>query len=512
MPYLLGIDVGTQSLRACLFDVSGRLVTEASQGYPTSQPRPGWVEQEPADWLDALENTVSRVVKESGVPPEEILALSYGCTSCTVVAVDEAGQALRPGIMWLDERARHQAECITETHHPVLGFGGGRESKESPQWMLPKALWLAVNEPQLFAEARWLVEQTDFLTFHLCGRWTVSRSCAAAKWHYVSHLGGYPHSLLAQLGYPQLVEKWPADVLPVGAPLGPVSPAFAQATGLSPHTLVVQGGVDAHAGMVGVGALEPGDMALVIGTSSCHMAQAREPIFADVWGPYAEALADGTYTLGGGQSTTGTIMQWLRELCGPERFSHEALDQQAAAVPPGSEGLVALDFFQGNRTPFKDPLAKGAVWGLTLRHRPAHLWRAFYEAVAFGTRAILENLERYGYRVDRLLAAGGGTKSPLWMQIHADVSGRPVELTESEQPGALGAAIWAGLGVGLFPDYAEATRRMVRRGRIFTPDERVKEEYEFYYRQYLETYRRLGPLMAEVAGFEENREKRGTGR
>lgn len=512
MPYLLGIDVGTQSLRACLFDVTGRLVGEAVERYPTMHPRPGWVEQDPADWLGALQTSVARVVAESGVPAAEVAALSYGCTSCTVVAVDETGQALRPGIMWLDERARHEAERITATGHPVLRFGGGREGKESPQWMLPKAMWLASHEPETFTRARWLIEQTDLLTFHLCGRWTVSRSTAAAKWHYVSHLGGYPASLLAQLGWEHLAVKWPADVRPVGAPLGPVTPAFAQATGLSPRTLVVQGGVDAHAGMVGVGAFAPGDMALVIGTSSCHMAQAAEPIFADVWGPYAEAVADATYTLGGGQSTTGSIMQWLRDLYGLERFSHEDLDRLAAALPPGSEGLVALDFFQGNRTPFKDPLAKGAVWGLTLRHGPAHLWRAFYEAVAFGTRAILENLECHGYRVERLLAAGGGTKSPLWMQIHADISGRPVQLTESEQPTALGAAIWAGLGAGVFADYGEATRSMVRLGRVFSPDAGLADEYGFYYRRYLETYQRLGPLMAETADFEEEREKRGAGR
>lgn len=508
MPYLLGIDVGTQSLRACLFDLEGRLVAEAIARYPTKQPEPGWVEQDPQDWLAALTASVAQVMK-CGIPAEEVVALSYGCTSCTVVALDEVGQPVRPAIMWLDERARREAERISATKHPMLKFGGGREGKESPQWMLPKAMWLAEHEPEVFARARWVVEQTDFLTYHLCGRWTVSRSNAAAKWHYVTHLGGYPRELLAQLGCDCLRDKWPAEVLPVGTRLGVVSPAFAAATGLSPRTSVVQGGVDAHAGLVGVGALEPGDMALVIGTSTCHMAQAKEPVFADVWGPYAEAVRDDTFTLGGGQSTTGSILQWLRDVFGPERFSYEELDRRAGALPPGSEGLVALDFFQGNRTPFKDPLAKGAVWGLTLRHGPAHLWRAFSEAVAYGTRAILDNLDQHGYRVNRLLAAGGGTKSPLWMQIHADVSGRPVQLTESEQPTALGAAIWAGLGVGLFKDYGEATRAMVRQGRMFVPDETTREAYDFYYHQYLETYHQLRPLMTETARFEEKRESGG---
>ncbi|MGE5623733.1 MAG: FGGY-family carbohydrate kinase [Methanocella sp.] len=505
MPYLLGVDVGTQSLRACLFDLAGRLVGEAVVGLETKQPAPGWVEQDPEDWLEALTAGVAKVVGESGVRPDEVAALSYACTSCTVVALDVEGRPIRPAIMWLDERARHQAERITATGDPVLKYGGGREGRESPQWLLPKAMWLAEHEPDVFSRAYRVVEQTDFLTYHLSGRWTVSRSSAAAKWHYVAHLGGYPHDLLARLGCSRLAEKWPAEVAAVGTRLGIVSPAFAAQTGLSPQTLVVQGGVDSHAGMVGVGALKPGDMALVIGTSSCHMAQAAEAVFADVWGPYDGAVEDGTFTLGGGQSTTGSIMGWLRDIFGGESLSHGELDRRAAALPPGSEGLVALDFFQGNRTPFKDPLAKGAIWGLTLRHTPAHLWRAFYEAVAYGTRAILDNLDQHGYRVDRLLAAGGGTRSPLWMQIHADVSGRSVQLTESEQPTALGAAIWAGLGAGVFRDYGEAVGRMVRQGRLFAPDQATREVYEFYYRQYLETYRCLQPLMAETAGFEENR-------
>ena len=503
--YVLGIDVGTQSLRACLFDLEGLLVAEASAAYPTAQPHPSWVEQDPQDWLHALIQSVAAVVQQSGVPPSAIAALSYACTSCTVVALDAAGRPLRKALLWMDERARHEADRITALGHPALRYGGGREGKESPQWMIPKALWLAAHEPAVFQAARWIVEQTDFFTFQLTGRWTASRSNAAAKWHYAAERGGLPVDLLEALGCPAIGSKWPQEVLAVGTPLGRISPAFAQATGLAPETLVAQGGVDAHAGMVGVGALEPGDMALVIGTSTCHMAQSKQPVYADVWGPYAEAVADGLFTLGGGQSTTGSIMQWLLERIGGKQASYEQMDALAAQVPPGSEGLLALDFFQGNRTPFKDPLARGAVWGLTLRHGPEHLWRAFYEAVGFGTRAILENLGQEGYRVRRLLAAGGGAKSALWMQIHADASRCPVQLTLCEEPTALGAAIWAGVGAGLFRSAGEAAASLVRLGRLFTPDPAVAQLYDRYYRLYLETYQRLKPLMAEMVEIEEQR-------
>lgn len=502
MPYLMGIDVGTQSLRCCIFDLEGKLIRGASRPYPTYQPRPGWVEQDGQDWLHALAGAAQEAVRESGVRAEDIVALSYACTSCTVVVLDDDARPLRPAIMWMDERAWRQAERISASLHPVLRYTGG---KESPQWMLPKAMWLAENEADVFRRARWIVEQTDLLTYHLTGRLTISRSNASAKWHYATPLGGWPRDLIRDLGLEALMTKWPEEVLPVGTPLGTVSEAFAQATGLSPRTLVVQGGVDSHAAMVGVGAIREGDMGLIIGTSTCHMAQSSTPVFADVWGPYPEAVADGVFTLGGGQSTTGSIIQWLLENVGGGHASYEQMDELASRVPPGSEGLVALDFFQGNRTPFKDPLARGAIWGLTLRHGLQHIHRAFYEAVAYGTRAIVDNLEDHGYHVKRFLAGGGGAKSRLWMQIHADVTRRPIELSTTDEPTALGAAIWAGIGAGIFNDYFDAAARMVHHGTVLTPDENAGRVYDFYYSQYIETYRRLRPLMEAVGKYEEQR-------
>jgi len=507
MSYLMGIDVGTQSLRTCIFDLQGRMIAEASRDYPTQRPRPNWVEQDPRDWLAALSHSVREALRKSSLNPSKVVAISYGCTSCTVVALNEEGEPLRPALLWMDERARHEADLVTATGDPVLKYAGGREGKESPQWMIPKAMWIRDHEPEIFAKARWIVEQTDFFTFHLSGRWTISRSNAAAKWHYVQSYGGLPHALLERIGFSSLKAKWPSEVVSVGTKLGTISRSFSQATGLSPDTVVAQGGVDAHAAQVGVGALKPGVMALVIGTSTCHMAQSEVPIFADVWGPYDGPLKEDVFTLGGGQSTTGSIMQWFLQNILGDQFSHEQMDFLASEIPAGSEGLIALDFFQGNRTPFKDPQARGALWGLTLRHGPAHIWKAFYEAVAYGTRSILENLATYGYPVEKLVAAGGGSKSRLWMQIHADVSGRPIQLVGNEEPTALGAAIWAGIGSGLFRDYEEAVARMVHPGEILFPDRARKEIYDFYYQIYIKTYQQLRPLMAEVSDFEEKREE-----
>ncbi len=498
MAFLLGIDVGTQSLRACLFDLAGNLIYSSTRKYPTFHPKDSWVEQNPEDWRQALILTVRDVVSNSGVNTAEIKAVSYDCTSCTVVVLDEVGQPLRPAIMWMDERAWQEAETITKLGAACLKYTGG---VESPQWMIPKALWLSRHEPEVFARARWIIEQTDYLTLLLTGRVTASISNASAKWHYALPLGGWPHDLLADLRFTQLLEKWPQEIRPVGASLGHLCPEFAQATGLSLETVVVQGGVDAHAAMVGSGALREGDMALVIGTSTCHMAQSTKPIYADIWGPYPDAVEEGMYTLGGGQSTTGSITKWLLENYAPPGTSFAELDHLAEQIPPGSEGLVALDFFQGNRTPFKDPLARGAIWGLSLRHGLAHIYRAFYEAVAYGTLAILDRLDESGYHVKQLFAAGGGAKSRLWMQIHADVTGRPVQLLGTEEPAALGAAIWAGIGCNLFNGYSDAVGQMVQTKETLYPDINNKQVYRFYYQKYLETYYALRPLMHEAGEY-----------
>jgi ribulose kinase len=279
--------------------------------------------------------------------------------------------------------------------------------------------------------------------------------------------------------------------------VGPLAPAVAAVTGLAPATLVVQGGVDAHAAMLGLGAIEPGDLALVVGSSTCHMALSPTPVFADIWGPYPDAVVEGTFLLEGGQTATGSIVQWLIGLAGPagdteaRTLAIEALEAEADRLPPGSEGLLVLDHFQGNRTPYKDPHARGALVGLTLAHSRAHLLRGIYEGVAFGTRQVLENLTAHGFALRRLFAGGGGARSALWMQIHADVLGRAVHLAESPEAAALGAAIWAALGAGCFRDYRDAIRRMVRVRHVVSPTSAAREVYDVYYAKYVEAYRCL---------------------
>ena len=505
MTYLIGVDVGTQSVRSCLFDLDGGVVASASRPLATTFPKPAWAEQDPEAWWRGAVETLKEVLQVSRVNPREIEALSYDCTACTVVALTEDGTPLRPALLWMDERAHAEAEEVSAVAHEALRYCGG---KISPQWMIPKGRWLEAHEPAPFAKARWIVDETDFFTLRLTGRMTASLNNATAKWNYVRSLGGWPADFLRAARAETLATKWPADVVPVGRALGRIQEGVAREVGLSPATIVAQGGIDAHAGEIALGAVGPGDLALILGSSTCHMAQSPTPVFANIWGPYPDALVEGMFTLEGGQTATGSILQWLVERFGSEAVAqaksrgqdvYAYLDGLAEAIPAGSEGLLVLDYFQGNRTPYKDPLARGSVVGLTLKHTLAHLYRAVYEGICFGTRQILEDMAAHGFRLERIVAGGGGAKSRLWTQIQADVLGCPIHLPRDKETMALGAAIWAGLGAGIFKTYQEAIDRMVHIERAVAPVAERRAVYDTLYRQYVDLYPAVRSTMHSLA-------------
>ena len=505
-PYVLGIDCGTQSLRTIICDLTGNIVASAAQEYPVEFPQVSWAEQRAEDWWEAAKATCAQCLQQSGLKADDIVGLSIDGTSCTVVVTTRDGAPLRPVILWMDQRAHQQAERVTATGHQMLKYVGG---SESPEWMLPKALWLKENETEVYEKADLIIEGTDWLMFRLTGQWAASLCNVTCKWNYASVEGGWAEDMLAQVGLDDLMGKWPENVLPMGALAGHLTPAAAADLGLKPGTPVAQGGIDAYAAMMGLDVVKPGRMALVMGSSTCHMALAAQGIFGThVWGPYPDALLPGTWVLEGGQTATGSIVKWFKDsFAQPEqqraqkegRSPYEVLDEEAAAIEPGCEGLVLIDYFQGNRTPLRDPLARGMLWGLSLKHSRAHLHRAIYEGTAFGTRHILEDLKQGGYQAEAIYACGGGAKSRLWLQIHADICNVPMLLTKVPDATALGTAICAAVGAGLFDSVEEASAQMVTVTDQIEPNEQLKDAYGFYYDKYVRTYPQMADLMHEVA-------------
>ena len=493
--YLLGLDVGTQSLRAAIVDLRGRTVAYGVASIDTTYPRPTWAEQDPEQWWAAARTAVGKALVEGNVRSDQVAGLGLSCTACTVLACAADGSPLRKSLLWMDQRAHREAAEIAATGDPVLRYVSGRVS---PEWMLPKALWLKRNEPDLYHRAGRIVEGTDWLMHRLTGDWTLSLNHVAVKWNYARPDGGWPRAMMAAVGLDDLLDKWPARIVPLGQGGGTLAPDAAAWLGLATGTPVAQGGIDAYLGMLGLGATGDGDVAVVIGSSTCHLAQSAAGVFGSgAAGCYPDATVEGLYTLEAGQTATGSILDWYRRhFAGREQAEadrrgvnvYEVLDAQAAATPPGADGLVVRDDWQGNRSPHKDPLARGAILGLSLAHGPGHVFRALYEATACGTRQILEDAAAHGLRVGRIVLGGGGCKSALWLQIHADILGRPVHLTREPESCALGAAMAAAVGAGLFPDFAAAAVAMVALDRVVEPDPSNRAAYDALFATYRRAY------------------------
>ncbi len=505
-PYVLGIDCGTQSLRAALFDLRGNMLASDTHPYPIDYPQVGWAEQNPEHWWQAVRVTVPDVLRTAGVNPLDVAGVSIDGTACTVVVCDRDGVPLRPAILWMDQRAHEEAAEVTATDDPVLKYAGG---PVSPEWMIPKAMWLKKHEPEIYERAKIICEGTDWLMYRLTGRWTASLNAATCKANYATPEGGWPERLLRTLDMVELLERWPQDVLPMGEKQGEVSLRAAEETGLALGTPVGQGGIDAYAAMLGLAVVHPKRMALVMGSSTCHLALCAEARFgSNVWGPFPDAVIKGTWVLEGGQTATGSIVKWFADnfACREQveakkrgRSQFDVLDELAAQVPPGAEGLVLLDYWQGNRTPLRDPLARGVIWGLSLRHGVGHVMRAIYEGTALGTRHILETLAAAGFTADGIYACGGGTRSDLWLQIHADACQVPLYLTEQPEATALGTAICGAVGAGLFDSLTEASEQMVRVTREIEPNELWASTYDTLFERYVATYQRMKDLMHEAA-------------
>ncbi|HQK92997.1 MAG TPA: FGGY-family carbohydrate kinase [Armatimonadota bacterium] len=506
-PYVLGVDCGTQSLRSALFDLAGNPVAQAVEGFETTYPQVSWAEQNPEDWLRAMTHTVRDCLSQAGIRPEDVCGIGLDTTACTPVAVDDHGTPLRPALLWMDQRAHREAAVLSATGHPILRYAGG---PVSPEWGIPKSLWLKANEPETYRRAARIVDCSEFLTFHLTGNWVASLNTLTCKWNYARPDGGYAGDLLESLGLADWRTKYVQDVRPVGDRAGELTPIAAERLGLNAGTPVAVGGIDAYMGMIGLNVVEPGRMALVMGSSTCHMCLCAHGVFgSNVWGPFPDALTLGAWVLEGGQTATGSIVKWFADgFCGTYAAEAKArgqsiyalLDAEAARVPIGSEGVVCVDYFQGNRTPLRDPLARGALWGLGLRHGPGHILRAIYEGTAFGTRHIVEDMAAAGFSPTEIYACGGGARSRLWLQIHADACGLPITLTEVQEAAALGSAILGAVAAGLFPSIPEAAAQMVRTTDRVEPNAANRAEYDFYFDKYVRTYPALKDLMHEVAG------------
>lgn len=509
-PYLLGVDYGTESVRVGIFDREGSPLSLASSEYTLRHPRPGWAEQDPDEWWSSLVAAAREAVHSSGVTPGSISGISVDATASTVLAMDKKDRHLSPAIMWMDVRASDQASRISETGDSALKYSG--YGAVSAEWGLPKALWIKENEPEIYRDAARICDCTDWAINRLTGEWSSSINVVSTKYYYDRATGGYPESLYTKVGIEDVLDKFPPSVMDLGEVVGGLRREAAEELGLQAGTPVAQGALDAYSGALGLGVVEPGKLALITGSSHVMIGQATDPIYGQgLWGAYTDALIPGQYTVEGGQASTGSIVAWFKnsfagdakveaERCGTDPY--EVLNEMARDVPAGSDGLVVVDYFQGNRTPYSDPLVRGMVWGLTLGHGPGHLFRAILEGICYGTEHIFRTMRECGFEPQETVVAGGPTKSDLWMQMHADISNLPISMTRmgSDAP-VLGSAMLAAVGAGVYPDISTAAEKMVHTSETIEPNPERHEEYQFYVDRYVETYPQMKELMHKTVRY-----------
>ncbi|MBV9785066.1 MAG: FGGY-family carbohydrate kinase [Acidisphaera sp.] len=516
---LLGIDVGTGSARAGVFGLDGTMLAQASRPIRLWRPSPDLAQQSSAEIWAAVCAAVREATAAAGPHATKGIGINATCSLVVLdvagrpVSVDPAGapeQGVPAGapeqdvIVWLDHRAGEQADRINATGHPVLRYVGGRISLEMET---PKLLWLKEQHPAAWAQAAHFFDLPDFLTWRATGSLSRSLCSTVCKWTYLGHESRWDESFFRVAGLGALADEGFArigqTVLAMGEPVGAgLSSAAAVELGLPPGTPVSSSAIDAHAGGLGViGAVLDGPVdlrrriALVGGTSSCHMAVSPEPRFVPgVWGPYFSAMVPGQWLNEGGQSATGALIDHLVQThaayatvaeqasrTGRHVFAllADRLDALAADSAPArlTAGLHVMPDFHGNRSPRADATLRGMISGLKLSATAddlALLYLAAVQAVAYGTRHIIETMNQAGYMIDSIMACGGGTKDRVFLREHADATGCRVVLPREPEAVLLGAAILGGVAGGCFPGIAEAMAAMSRAGEVIEPAQGVQ--------------------------------------
>ncbi|MCT7377109.1 FGGY-family carbohydrate kinase [Chelativorans salis] len=500
MSLVLGFDLGTGSVRAGVYDVDGgTMLGGAEERYATSFPRPGWAEQQPEAWWTALLSAGLRAVEAAG--RREVAAICVAATASTVVACRADGTPVYPAILWMDCRAAGEACETGEAYHPVMAYSGGEDAAE---WLVPKAMWLKRHEPEVFARAEVICEAIDYINYRLSGEWAASRMTAACKWNYDSAAGRYVPELYESFGVGALADKLPVRVVPVGAPLGRLRTEIAAELGLASAPLLVQGGIDAEMGMLGAGTTEPGSMLIVAGTSVAHLTHIDEQrALPGFWGPYPNALIDGLWLVEGGQVSAGSILDWLTgTIFGLDEVGHHALIDEAARLSPEETGLMVLDYWMGNRTPYRDAGLRGAVLGLSLGHGRAQIYRAAVDAVALGTINVVRTLENEGVKIERVVMGGGICHNPLWLAATVDALGRPVHLVRKANLSLIGTVASAACGLGLYPDLASASRSLAAGTEAMMPEPERTAWYDAALGRYDALTGTLAPVLHRLSATE----------
>ena len=494
-PLLLGIDVGTSSVKAVLLDLRGNLRAACQAEYPLHHIRPAWVEQDPEDWWQATCAAIREALAKVPHGPERVLGLAVSSQAPTLLPLDRSGRPLRPAMIWMDRRAEAEAASLTEQLgaaeiHRITG------NRPDAFYVAARLLWLRNHEPEILKGAWQFVQVNGYINYRLTGRLAMDPAHAVLLQmrHYAS--GAWSEALCSACGVEPA--QFP-EVIEAAAVQGEVTVAVAEATGLRAGTPVMAGTVDSPAAALEAGVAEPGIAVEMTGTSTVVIMPNDRGLTEPALIAMPHVLP-GIHLLLGAMVSSGGCLRWFRDqLAQPEARAaieegadaFDLLTQQAAQVGPGSDGVIFLPYMMGERSPLWHTNARGVFFGLSLATRKAALVRAILEGAAFALRHNVEVAERAGAEVREMRSVGGCSRADLWNQIKADVLGRPLLLPRTSVGSPFGAAILAGMGAGAFADVRKSLLEMVQIGRRFEPNQANHERYSETYQVYRDIYEHL---------------------
>ena len=503
--YLLGVDIGTYSSKGVLVEAdSGEVVSEHVIEHSLSMPKPGWVEHDPDQiWWGEFVSICQAVLAKPGHAPEQIKGVGVSGIGICALPVDAFGNPLRPAILYgIDTRTSEEIAFLEKEL--------GRENifKHSATHLSasangPKILWIKNHEPEVYSRARWFLSSQPYVVLKLTGR-AVMDYYTASSYGPLIDVGrrqwraGMEDLITPIRNLPDM--SWSCEIA------GYVTAQAAQQTGLREGTPVIVGTMDAAAEAISAGVAEFGDMMMMFGSSNSFIQKTDRLVPTDnFW--TVNWLEAGTFAFVAGMSTVGSLTRWFRDNLSPLEVAGEkssgknayaALAELLKDSPSGARGLVALPYFEGERTPIYDPNAKGVLFGLTLKHTRADIYRALLESIGFGIRHNVDGMHAVSIYPKRILAVGGGTKNLAWMQMISDIADIEMAIPDQQIGSAYGDAFMAGVGVGLFSNLGEI-RKWVQYAHHLTPNPEVTAGYQPLYRIYRELYDQTRGLMSDLS-------------
>jgi xylulokinase len=487
--YAIGCDVGSQSLKGVLLDPDGRVVAQASAAYDVAYPHPGWAQQDPEDWRTAMGAVIRTCLQDAHVQPSDVATLALAAQVDGLVATDAHGEALAPAIIWLDRRATAQAQALRERQdadtirrHTGLNLDASH--------VAPKIMWLREHHPDIFERAAGLLLPGSALVAWMTGEQVIDHANASSTLLYDVTGQAWSHEMLdaADLDATRL-----GTIRPAADIVGPLRPQAADALGLTTTTQVMVGTGDEHGASLGAGGIRPGIVIDITGTAEPVCVAAATPAIDAAGLVETHGHADPRVWLveNPGFVSGGSISWFLATFGGG---SAAALDAEAAAATPGADGITFLPTLSGSTAPRWNDAARGVFAGLSLNHGRGHLFRSVLEGCTFAVRDIVDRLDALGLAGPEMRVVGGGARSPLWLQMKADVTGRTVRVLTTDESTAMGAAMLASVGAGFVADLDEAVERCVTLDeRTYEPDPTATRAYDDAYGRYRRLFDAVEP-------------------